>query len=154
MFKKWEVEIGTDVGGNFKYFFYKKRALKYIHENKYYQYIELINTFKNKKIIIKSNPDRYTGNINCNHEWRGMRGEIRCIKCNAKINLACEHGGSIACLDCTQNYAKELNSRIDNGKESFKNWIESIKNNKEYCKYCGLELVNNKCQNEYCYLLQ
>lgn len=138
---KWTVDLMTECGGHFEHFLLEKKALRYAYDNWGYPYITLEHN--GKRTRIKDNPDGKQGDKNCEHRWIGEFGRVRCEKCKAVLNIACNHTGSVGCIGCAQKYAEELNSKDE--KPELYNTRENI------CPICGL--ANNEkgeCINEYC----
>ena len=139
---RWMVDLMTNTRGHFEHFMTRKNAVKYAHANWNYPYISLKHG--DKRIRIKDNPDGKQGDKNCDHHWIGEFGHVRCEKCEAILNIACNHTGSIGCMICATKYAEELNSG-KYGKPELYNTKENI------CPICGLSNDDKgKCINEYC----
>lgn len=68
---------------------------------------------KNKAEIDEQNR-RMTGSLdtkdfNCEHDWqRQGAASWWCPKCNSTTSVACQHGGSIACSACTDEWEQRL----------------------------------------------
>jgi len=139
---RWIIDLMTNCGGHFEGFFTKESALKYAYDNWDYPYITLEHN--SKRIRIKDNPEGKQGDKNCRHHWIGEFGHVRCEKCNAVLNIACNHTGSVGCTTCANTFAEELDSGKQKKPELY-NTVENI------CKICGLKNdADGNCINEYC----
>ena len=108
--KKWTVSIDTFAGGHFKSFWLKKNALRWAKANwDPITWITLKNEISEKTIEL-NNPRKKGGKIgknpNCQHQWAGAPPNWICLKCGATFNLSCEHGGSMACGECIEDFIK------------------------------------------------
>lgn len=139
----YRVDLGTNTGGHFENFITKKKALEFIKLNKSYPFITLEHG--DKRIRIKNDPDSKTGDENCEHHWIGEFGHVKCNKCNAIMNIACNHTGSVGCYNCALQFAEELNN-----KKCTNIW----KKTGDYCSTCGNPLKDGVCKNEFCYILK
>ncbi|GAH63694.1 unnamed protein product [marine sediment metagenome] len=107
-YPQWRVDISTYSGGHFKDFYKKEEALEYAKNRGKGCFVDLINKKTKESIRISGPSKNKKKDPNCKHNWRTIgSASWYCTKCNAEFNLACEHGGSVACFACVSSLMKE-----------------------------------------------